>query len=92
MKNINLNQYNRQNSLRIRKFGNEYFLLSYGKCYKVNEIGAIIVKYIGKDMTIENLSNSIANLYEECNIDQIAEDIKNFINFLLNEELVNQNE
>ncbi len=92
MKELNLNQYNRHNSLRIRKFSDEYYMLGSGKCYKINETGAIVVKYVGKDMPIEALGSKIMDTYNGANIDEIIEDIKAFVDFLLDEGLINENE
>lgn len=92
MKELNLNQYHRKDNLRIRKFNDEYYMLCSGKCYKINETGAVVIKYIGKDMPINTLSNRIMEIYNGCNIDEIIEDIKTFINFLFNEGLINQHE
>lgn len=92
MKWINLNKYNRKDGLRIRKFNDEYYMLCSGKCYEINETGAIVIKYISKDMTIETLSNKIAETYSVCVVDKISEDINSFIDFLLSEGLINQHE
>lgn len=88
----NFKIYNRKSNLRVRKFNEEYYMLCSGKCYEINEIGAIIVKYLGQDIEVKELSNKINEVYSDTNPEIIEKDIEVFISFLYDEGLIYINE
>lgn len=89
---MNLNKYNKKLDTRVRKLNNNYYLLGQKKSYSVNYLGAVVLKYIGSDIDVLDLAKKISNFYELDNIFEIKTDIINFIKFLLNEGLIDQND
>lgn len=85
---MNLKNFSKDIDTRVRKFGNEYYLLAKGKVYLLNYLGAVVLKYINTDIDLEELANKINSVFMEQDIKMIEEDIKNFISFLLNEGIV----
>lgn len=86
-----LNEFRRVDRLSVRKFADEYYLLGGRKNYKINEIGVIIFKYIGSDITVKELGEKITSVYKidgGKNDKQIDTEIRGFIELLLKEEII----
>ena len=47
-----LNIYKRNENTNVRKFSNEYYIICAHKTFKINEIGAVILKYVGSEISI----------------------------------------
>ncbi len=84
----NLNELVRNEKLSIRKVESQFYLLAGADCYKVNNTGVIITNAIGKDMTITELCKKLGAKFGYNDLVQIEQDVNNFIDFLIEEELV----
>lgn len=84
----NLNEFVRNESLEIRKFGEQFYLTCSSACFEVNEVGAAIVNVIGKDLTLLELCEKISRKYDFDSIETIKDDVLSFINFLEENNLV----
>lgn len=85
---MNLEQFERHDGVRIRKFKSIYYLLTSEKNYQLNELGAVVLKYIGKNMEVVDLCNKISENYTEKNLKKINDDVRSFIDFLLSEGII----
>lgn len=80
---MNMNQYSRNLEYRIRSIDNEYYLLGCDRCFKLNHMGVAVFKYIGKNVSIDQLVAGIIENFSEENTEKIKEDIINYINKLI---------
>lgn len=87
---MNLMNYEKNTKVHVRKFKNDFYLLGNGKGYRLNYVGAVVIKYLHKDMEISELSGKIASYYGIEDTEQIAADICNFLNFLIQNNLVHK--
>lgn len=87
----NMSEFVLSNEISIRKSGKEYYLLKEGKCFKINETSAIILKYIGCSMDIEEFSERIAKKYE-CieNKEIILSDVMEYMELLEKNGIINR--
>ncbi|HEM5251699.1 TPA: hypothetical protein U1341_002212 [Streptococcus suis] len=69
---MNLSKYDRGIETRVRKFNGEYYLIGKGKVYSLNYLGAVVLKYIGSDITVNELSNKISEKYPGTDIETIS--------------------
>jgi len=83
-----LNNYKRTESTRIRKFNNEYYVISCEKTYKINEIGVVILKYLGTRISTSELADKILSKYSGVEHSKICQDIEEFIKFLISENII----
>lgn len=83
-----LNIYKRNENTNVRKFSNEYYIICAHKTFKINEIGAVILKYVGSEISISELANRILSKYEGAKYDEIYKDIENFLLFLISENII----
>jgi len=88
---VNLNELDRNEDLNIRKLEDIYYFVIRGNAYEANEIGATIVNAVGRDMTIDELCSRIAKKYDNKDINQIKEDVNDYINYLLSEKIIIHN-
>lgn len=84
----NMNQLSRTNNSRIRKIEEHYYLINKGECYQLNEIGALIVNAVGKDLPMDRVYSRLSEIYGFDDLDTIAKDVNNYVRFLLKENLV----
>ena len=80
----NLNEINKNENAIIRKLEDNYYIFIDGKCYKVNETGALVYKYIGSDMPISLFCQKMAKKYDSESSEMIMKDVMAFIEFLEN--------
>lgn len=73
---------------RVRKFKDDYYLLGNRKSYLLNYTGAVVLKYIGDDIELEDVAKKISDFYKEENLEKIKTDIESFIEFLILENLI----
>lgn len=84
----NMSQLKRSDRSRIRKIDNSYYLVSGKDCYQINEIGALIINAVGKDITIEAVSKKLSIMYNNPSIENIYSDVQEFINFIIEKKIV----
>lgn len=84
----NMSQLKRSDRSRIRKIDNSYYLVSGKDCYQINEIGALIINAVGKDITIEAVSKKLSVMYNNPSIENIYSDVQEFINFIIEKKIV----
>jgi hypothetical protein len=84
----NLNELKRNEKLAIRKVGDQFYLVCGRDCYEVNDIGAVIVNAIGKDMPISVLCEKLSIKYDFSDLEKIRQDVYSFIDFLVSEDLL----
>lgn len=84
----NMNQLSRINNSRIRKIEEHYYLINTGDCYQLNEIGALIVNAVGKDLPMARVYSRLSEMYGLDDIETIAKDVDDYINFLLKENVL----
>lgn len=89
---MNMNIYTRDISTRLRRIEEKYYILNFNNVYQINEMGVIIMKYIGKDININELALKISDKYNFKDIDKIVLDIKDFLKFLLDNKLIIKHE
>lgn len=89
---MNMNIYTRDISTRLRKIEEKYYILNFNNVYQINEMGVIIMKYIGKDLNINELALKISDKYNFKDINKIVLDIKDFLEFLLDNKLIIKHE
>ncbi|MBZ2040307.1 hypothetical protein [Streptococcus sanguinis] len=85
---MNLKNYEKRLETRVRKFKDDYYLLSNRKSYLLNYTGAVVIKYIGDDIELEDVAKKISDFYREENLEKIKTDIESFIEFLVLENLI----
>jgi len=85
---MNLKNYERKLETRVRKFKDDYYLLGNRKSYLLNYTGAVVLKYIGDDIELEDVAKKISDFYKEENLEKIKTDIESFIEFLILENLI----
>ena len=85
---MNLKNYERKLETRVRKFKDDYYLLGNRKSYLLNYTGAVVLKYIGDDIELEEVAKKISDFYKEENLEKIKTDIESFIEFLILENLI----
>jgi len=85
---INLNQVKKNDNLVIRKLNDNYFFTIGGDAYEANEIGAIIVNAIGKDLSIDNLCERLSKKYSFDDCEKIKADVYEYLRFLYTERLL----
>jgi len=85
----NLIELKTYENISLRKINDTYYVIRGVETYELNEIGAIIVNALGKDITVEELCNRILKKYNHDNIEQIKLDVNTYINFLINEKIIN---
>lgn len=83
-----MNNFKRNENVRVRKFQNEFYLLGNGNSYSLNYLGAVVIKYLGKNITLAKLVVKISKHFPEVAQKKIKQDVIDFIDFLLSEELV----
>lgn len=88
MKISNLNEFKRNSSLVIRKIEGSFFFLVGQDAFEANEIGAIIVNLAGRDMSIEDLHLKISRKYSFNDLEQIRDDVNEYLEFLTNEGIL----
>lgn len=86
----NMRQLRRRDRSRIRKIENNYYLLSGNECYQVNEIGALIVNAVGKDITIDAVCEKLSIMYNNPDIAGVRMDVDTFINFIIEKGIVSE--
>ena len=85
----NLNEIKKCENVTVRKVEEKYYLLRSGKCFRVNETGILIVKYIGKDMLLDEFCDKLVKKYgNEQMLDQVKQDVVRFIQFLSDNEMI----
>lgn len=84
----NMGQLKRSDRSRIRKIDNTYYLVAGKDCYQINEIGALIINAVGKDITIEAVSKKLSVMYNNPSIENIYSDVQEFINFIIEKKIV----
>ncbi len=84
----NMNQFTRKESVRIRKYEEAFYFIDIDKCYQANELGAIIFKNIGTDLSFSELCNKICQKYNISDTSQVEDDTKKYIQFLLDEKII----
>lgn len=85
---MNFAHYTRDITFRIRKIDSVFYLVSPQKCYEVNEIAVVILKTIGKNVDINQLVEKISLNYKEDDIERIKKDVFNFVDFLINNNII----
>jgi|GEM_PF-1556035 len=88
MKIENMNQLKRMNNTRIRKIEQSYYLISNGECFELNEIGALVVNAIGKDLSFGKVCMRLSDIYSYKNIEIIERDVSNYIDYLIENDIV----
>lgn len=89
----NLSEIQKKEGVIIRRLENDYYIFNEGKCYKVNETGALVYKYIGKDMQLSEFCKKMAIKYNSDCCDDIMKDVITFIEFLCSVNVIDiQNE
>lgn len=86
----NMNEVARRESVRLRKIDNSYYIADTVKCYEANNLGAIVFKYIGQDIKIDELCNKVADKFNFHDLKVIKSDVLNYIEFLVKEGLVDK--
>ena len=84
----NFNRFNRQKDVRIRKIDDEFYIICKNYNYKCNEMGALILQQIGRDMDRIEFGERFRKKYlldDDVNID---EDIDEYVHFLMEEKLI----
>lgn len=84
----NLNQIKRNPELRIRKVQEQYYIFDRHKCYAVNTTGAIVVHALEKDYPMQEFLDRLSKKFNMCDINQLQNDVLEFLDFLEREELV----
>lgn len=84
----NMNQLKRNENSRIRKIDNNYYILSGRDCYQINEIGALIINAVGKDLTINMACEKLSVMYNNPDVESIVNDVHKFINFIIENKIV----
>ncbi|GEM_PF-3594500 len=88
---VSLTSYEKSLHVRLRNINSRTVLINSKnmKCFEIDEIGKIIWKGIGKSISpVEQLEKNGIELPE--NLDVVAQDIKDFLDFLIAEELINE--
>lgn len=85
---MNFKQFRRNNDVRIRKMGNSYYVISLNGNYEINETGVIVLKYIGQDISFDDFYIRIADKYNYTDIQKISNDIKNYIDYMIQEKII----
>ncbi len=88
----NFEQIVRKEGLRVRGIESEYYIIGNGKCYKLNELGALVIKYTGQKMELKDFCAKVSQKYHEEDLDKIEKDVLNYIDFLKEEGLIYINE
>lgn len=88
MKISNLRYVRKNDNIKLRMVANKYYLFGNGQCLETNEIGAIIWKYLGNEVEINEFAKKVSKKYEYQNIDGIIEDTLKYIGFLSENHLV----
>lgn len=89
---MNLKIYIKDINVRVRKFRDDYYLVANGKTYLLNYLGAVVLKYINTDIDIKDLVFKIKSVFSEQSEETIESDIQAFITFLLDEEVIIEDE
>jgi len=85
-----LDYYKRIEGINVRKFNEEYYIIGNGKAFKANETCIIILKYVGKKISISELTNKILLAYSGAEYEKIYKDIENFIDFLVSQNIIEE--
>jgi len=88
MKITNMNELIRNENLTIRKLEETYYFIIGGEAYEANELGATIVNASGRDLPIVELCNRVSDKYNFDDIDQIKADVEDYVDFLLSEGIL----
>lgn len=86
----NFNEFSRQKDVRIRKIDDKFYIICKEKNYECNEMGALILQQIGRDMDRIEFVNRVRKKYtldDDINVD---EDIDEYILFLIEEKLISE--
>lgn len=73
---------------RIRKYGEDFYIIGEETVLKTNEMGAIIYKYIGKNTTNKELSKKIVNVFTDISEEDVEFDTQEFIKVLETHKLI----
>ncbi len=73
----------RKKKFKVREIEGKYYLYGSGSCYLLNDMGAIVWKYVGKDMTLDEFVGKVNTKYEDTTPAQIRTDVDSYISFLI---------
>ena len=86
--NMNLSLYKRSEGRKIRKISDNIYIIKGESVFEINYTGIVILKYIGKDVTVYELAKKIFDEYKSGMESNIAEDIFLFLNILLEKNII----
>lgn len=86
--NMNLSLYKRSEGIKIRKISDNIYIIKGESVFEINYTGIVILKYIGKDVTVYELAKKIFDEYKSGMESNIAEDIFLFLNILLEKNII----
>lgn len=90
---LNMNELKKTDNLHLRKLSDKYYVFGTEVCFELNELGAVIFRYIGSDMPISNLLIGLKKRFNyDISEERIQHDIYDFIDNLINLKLVKINE
>ncbi|MFQ7133770.1 MAG: PqqD family protein [Oscillospiraceae bacterium] len=79
----NFSDLYKNKKFKVREIEGKYYLYGNGSCYLLNDMGAIVWKYVGKDMMSDEFIGKVNTKYEDTTPDQIRTDVDSYINFLI---------
>lgn len=74
-------------AMRIRKVGKEYYLFGNGVCFELNELGALTWNYLGGDLSTDVFCMKVSQKYKEEDVDKIKRDVNEFLSFLTEQKV-----
>ncbi len=77
----------RSNFVNSRVIQNKYFIATYAQGFELNEVAKKIWELLDHPTTIEEIVNKIAEEFDG-NSDIVREDVEEFIENLINNELI----
>ncbi|WP_242267230.1 PqqD family protein [Bacillus cereus group sp. BfR-BA-01518] len=82
-----MSKYMRSNFVNSRVIQNKYFIATYAQGFELNEVAKKIWELLDHPTTIEEIVNKIAEEFDG-NSDIVREDVEEFIENLINNELI----
>jgi len=86
----NFDEYTKNTTYRVRSVEGKYYIFGNHKCFELNELGAIVWKYIEEEISVEDFCKRVIRKYKDCTYEGVFEDLNKFIEFLVLEGMIDE--
>lgn len=71
----NFSDLYKNKKFKVREIEGKYYLYGNGSCYLLNDMGAIVWKYVGKDMMSDEFIGKVNTKYEDIRRPEVSADL-----------------